>query len=356
MRRRLWRISWLIVAAGCLYMRSYPWHLAMVTLTPIDPLAITRGLMATGHYAEAADQVQYFLDGAEDHEERQALTALAAEIDTHRSSLSYQTQKIVQEGLLTGSSDEVSGQIAGLASSLLVIGDVRDLVKEGLHWLRDEPTDEVIMALATIGLVASAAQVITVGSSSPVKTGIALLKQAHQLGALPRWFKDHLPTMAHRVLASRSLAPVMPTMQRMQTLLDQAGWRQALNLLGKTQDSGSLNRLATLARHLGTATGPLVRLGGGAALAVAPQVEKLGIGNLKLASRYGPEGIRNLAQLGPVRFVKYGARFAKIGYSYPWLATLAKYLLKVSPVVWVVGAILGVLLGLPWPWRRLLLS
>lgn len=355
MRIWLWRIPWLILAACSLYLWSYRWHLELLTLTPIDPLALTRGLMANDNYAEAADQVQYFLDSVEDHEQRQALTALAAEIDSHRSSLSYQTQKI-QDGLLTGSSDEVSGQLTGIVTSLLVIGDIRDLTLQGLHWVRDEPTDEVIIALATIGLVASAAQVVSVSSSSPVKTGIALIKQAHQLGALPRWLQDYLLPMAHRVLATRSLAPVMPIMQLMQTLLDQAGWRQALNLLGKTQDPGSLNRLVTLARHLGPATEPLVRLGGDAALAFAPQVEKWGIANLKLASRCGPEGIRNLAQLGPVRFIKYGARFAKWGYSYPWLATLAKYLLQVPSIVWAVGAIVGVLLGLPWPWRRLLLS
>lgn len=351
----LWRIPWLMVAACCLYLGSYRWHLELVTLTPLDPQAMIRGMMANDNYAEAADQVRYFLEVAEDHE-REALTALAAEIDSHRSSLSYQTQKIVQEGLLTGSSDEVSGQIAGLAASLLVIGDVRDLLKEGLHWLRDEPTDEIVIALATVGMMASASQFVTLGSSSPVKTGITLIKQAHQLGTLPAWLQAHLIQVAHQALAARSLVQVLPMMQRMQTLLDAAGWRQALNGLGRTRDPGSLNRLATLARHLGPATGPLLRLGGDATLAIAPQVEKLGITNLKLASRYGPEGLRQLAQLGPVRFVKYGARAAKWGYTYPWLATLAKYLLQVPPVTWVVGAIMGVVMGLPWPWRKLLLS
>lgn len=351
----LWRIPWLMVAACCLYLGSYRWHLELVTLTPLDPQAMIRGLIAADNYAEAADQVRYFLEVAEDHE-REALTALAAEIDSHRSSLDYQAQKIVQEGLLTGYSDEVSGQITGLAASLLVIGDVRDLLKEGLHWLRDEPTDEVIMALATVGMMASASQFVTLGSTSPVKTGLSLATMARKLGTLPPWLRAYLIQITHQALVARSLAPVLPIMQRMQTLLDAAGWRQALNGLGMTRDPGSLNRLAILANHLGPTTGPLLRLGGDAALAIAPQVEKLGIANLKLASRYGPEGVRTLEVIGPLRFVKYGARLAKWGYTYPWLATLAKYLLKVPPVMWVVGAIIGLLFGLPWPWRKLLLS
>lgn len=343
-----WRIGWLIMAAGCLYLLSCRWQWSLVTLTPIDPLVTTRVLMAEDKYAEAADQVHYFLDIAENHE-RGELEALAAEIDSHRSSVSYQTQKIVQEGLLTGSSDEVSGQIAGLASSLLVIGDVRDLVKEGLHWLRDEPTDEVVIALATIGLVASAGQIVTLGSTSPVKTGITVIKQAHQVGSLPPWLRTHLIMNSQKALAARSLVPLLPMMQRMETLLDAAGWRQALTLLPHTRDPGSLNRLATLARHYGPETAPLVRLGGDAALAVAPHVEKLGIANLKLASRYGPEGIRTLGVTGPVRFMKYAARLAKLAYRYPWLATLARALLAVPSYLWVIGAVVGIVLARPWP-------
>lgn len=350
----LWRIGWLTMAAGCLYLLSCRWQLELLTLTPIEPQTMIRGMMANDNYAEAADQIHYFLDIAED-QERGELAALAAEIDSQRTCLAYQAQKM-QEGLLTGSSDEVSGQVTGLVSSLLVIGDVRDLVKEGLNWLHDEPTDEVVIALATIGLVASVGQVVTLGSSSPVKTGISVIKQAHQLGTLPSWFRAYFNEITHQVLAARSLVPVMPMMQRMQTLLNAAGWRQALIGLGMTRDPGSLNRLAILASHLGPSLGPLVRLGGDAALAIAPQVEKLGVANLKLASRYGLQGLHTLVQVGPVRFVKYGARLAKLGYTYPWLATLAKYLLQVPPVVWVMGTILGLLFGLPWPWRKLLLN
>ena len=354
MRRFLWRLPWLFFALMCLYILFYRWQLELLTLTPIDFVTTTRALMQQGHYVEAADQVAYFLDLADAHD-RSELEALAAEITSHRSSMSYQTQKI-QEGLLTGSSDELSGQVTGLATSMLVIGDIRDLVKEGLHWLHNEPTDEVVIALATLGMMASASQFITWGSTTPVKSGLSLATMAHKLGTLPPWLRAHLIKITHQVLVARSLVPVMPMMQRMQTLLNSAGWRQALTGLGMTRDPGSLNRLAILSSHLGPAMGPLVRLGGDAALAIAPQIEKLGIANLKLASRYGPQGLHTLVQVGPVRFVKYGARLAKLGYTYPWMATLANYLLKVPAFMWVIGTILGLLFGLRWPWRKILLS
>jgi hypothetical protein len=234
MRTWLWRIPWLMVATCCLYLGSYRWHLELLTLTPIEPQAMIMGMMAQDHYAEAADQVQYFLDIAEDHE-RGELAALAAEIDSHRSRLDYQAEKI-QEGLLTGNSDELSGQVTGLATSLLVIGDVRDLVKEGLNWLQDEPTDEVVIALATIGLVASAGQVVTLGSSSPLKTGITVIKQAHQLGTLPTWFRAYLIEITHHVLAARTLVPILPIMQIMQNFAEFS--RMAPSLAGVGHDSG----------------------------------------------------------------------------------------------------------------------
>ena len=104
-----------------------------------------------------------------------------------------------------------------------------------------------------------------------------------------------------------------------------------------------------MARHYGPATAPLVRLGGDSALASAPHIEKLGIANLKLASRYGPEGIRALGVIGPVRFMKYAARLAKLAYNYPWLATLARALLAVPTYLWVIGAVVGLVLARPWP-------
>lgn len=354
MRELLWRLPWLFFALVCLYILFYRWQLELLTLTPIDAVTTTRALMQQGQYAEAADQVGYFLDIAEDHE-RNELGALAAEIDNHRSRLDYQAEKI-QEGLLTGSSDELSGQVTGLASSMLVIGDIRDLVKEGLHWVRDEEPDELIVALSGIGVVATAVQLISFGTTSPIKAGISVTKVAHQAGAIPPWLRQHLIQGSSKVLETRSLAPVIATITKIQRLIDHVRYRQGFELLGMTRDPGSLNRMAHLAQHLGPATVPLMRLGGDAALAIAPQVEKLGIANLKLASSYGPEGLRTLEVMGPVRFVKYGVRLAKWGYTHPWFATMAKYLLKVPPVIWVVGTIFGLLVGLPWPWRKLLLS
>jgi hypothetical protein len=55
---------------------------------------------------------------------------------------------------------------------------------------------------------------------------------------------------------------------------------------------------------------------------------------------------------GAIRFIKYGVRLSKLAITYPWIGALAKWLLKLPIMLWVVGLLLGVLFGLPWSWRK----
>lgn len=357
MRLLLWKIPWIVIAVLSLYLLVYRWQVECLTLMPVDPVASVRQLIADNRYADAADQVQYFLEIVEDTE-RDQLLALAAEIETHRMSFKYQATKIIQEGLFDGGaqSDEMSAQLAGLLSSMLVIGDLRDLTREGLHWLHNEPTDEVVIALSTLGLLASASQLATVGATSQVKTGITVLSLAHKAGALPTWLRHHLVHLVQIGWESRSLQPVVSTLNTLHVLTKTAGLRSGLALLGRSRDLEGLHRMVALSKVLGPSTGPLVRIGGDTALTMAHQVETLGIDNIKRASRYGPEGLLAMQAYGAIRFIKYGVRLSKLAITYPWMRVLATWLLKVPIMLWVVGLVLGVLFGLPWSWRKMFMK
>jgi hypothetical protein len=353
MRLLLWKIPWITVAIFSLYLLVNRWQVECLTLTPVDPVATVRQLIAEDRYPDAADQVQYFLEIADDTE-RDHLQALAAKIETHRTSFNYQATKIIQEGLFDGGaqSDEFSAQLAGLLSSLLVIGDLRDLTREGLHWLNNEPTDEVVIALSTLGVLASASQLVTVGATSQVKTGVTVLSLAHKVGALPIWLRQHLVHLARVGWESRSLQPVVSTLNTILVLMKSAGLRSGLALLGRSRDLDGLHRIVALSKVLGPSTGPLVRIGGDTAITLVNQVETLGIHNIKRASRYGPEGIRLIQAHGVIRFIKYGVRLSKLAITYPCLGALAKWLLKLPIMLCVVGLLLGVLFGLPWSWHK----
>ncbi len=356
MSRLWWRIPWLLVASISLGMLTGAGALEFLTLTVINPMADVRQLMAEERYAAAAAQVRYFLDLTADEKERQSLEGLAAEIAHHRSGLAYQADKIVTEGILSGQSDEIAGQMAAGISAMMVIGDVRDLLRQGVQWVRNEPVDEVVITLATLGVVASASQVVSLGTTTPLKVGLGVLAVAHKVGALPAWLRANLKQGLGRMVATRSLTPVATSLTRVHELTQRLGLGPTLTLLGQTRGPGSLNRLVLLARHLGAATGPLVRLGGDASLELAPRLGQVGVLNVKQASRFGREGLAALRKPGVIRFVKYGERLAKLALHYPWLVPIAKWLLKMPARLWQVGLVLGLLLGLPWPWRRWLFN
>lgn len=193
------KITLLIIAAiaiGVLWQRS---QLAALALTRIDPVPETRDMIAQEHYAEAADYLGFFMEYPYVQADPDA-QALQRDLAAKRDSLSYQAAKL-SEGVLSGTSDETIGQLAGVVTDFVVIGDLRDLAKQGLNWINGEETDEVIAALAAIGVVASAAQVVsgistvgtggaaapTVAATTAVKGGTVLLKAARKVGKLPPW-------------------------------------------------------------------------------------------------------------------------------------------------------------------------
>ena len=141
-----------------LWLTQGPVHeqLAVLALTRTDPLPRTRELVAQERYAEAAQYLDYFMaygyvrgDPAAQH--------LAREIAARRESLAYQAGKAA-EGVWSGQSDEAVGQAAGVISDFLVIGDLRDLARQGWLYAQGEETDPVLIALASLGVAATAVQ------------------------------------------------------------------------------------------------------------------------------------------------------------------------------------------------------
>ncbi len=234
----LWRLPWLLVAGLSLVMLTIPWLPVFLTLTPIDAVTSVRQLMQEEQYAAAAEQVDYFLEISTDESERHKLQQLAEEIEVQRSDWSYQADKIVTEGLLTGFSDEWTGQLAGVTSAFLVLGDVRDLANQGLHWLSDEPVDDALVVLSSLGLLATTAQWVSLGTSTPLKSSVTLLTLAHKAGSLPAWLITALKGGISRAWEIRSLSPLRVNLSRVTELTERVGLGPGLALLGQTRGPG----------------------------------------------------------------------------------------------------------------------
>ncbi|WP_027526434.1 hypothetical protein [Bradyrhizobium sp. Ec3.3] len=87
-------------------------------------------------------------------------------------------------GLVTGNADDVASLSGTVAGDLFVIGDVRDIVREGKHLAMGEETDRLVLGLAAAGLAVTAATYVSVGGAAPVRAGLSLVKDARKVGRL----------------------------------------------------------------------------------------------------------------------------------------------------------------------------
>lgn len=355
---KLFLLTLALVAAGTLWQQS---QLAVLVLARIDPLPETQRLIAAERWADAADYLGFFMD-YDYVAANPAAQALWREIQQKRADWEYQAAKL-REGLLSGTSDETIGQAAGVLTDFFVIGDLRDLAKQGVKWAKGEDVDEVMVALATIGVVASAAQVAsmagtgaTAGAAAPaaagattVKSSISALKVARKLGQLPPWLGKALVAAAKTVKETKSIAPVADLLGDVHTLTKAPG---GLRLLSHTQDAAALKRMARFADTFGAHSATLYRLGGDFVVTLAQRADALGRDTIRFAATFGQDGLRLLDRFGALKFVKYSARASKMAYKGDIVRLLARALLSVPQWVLIVFIVGGVAAWLPW--QRLL--
>jgi len=346
------------VSAGVIWQQA---QLSVLALSHIDPVPEVEALVAAERYAEAAYYLDFFLEYDYVRDDPQA-QALHAEIERVRNCLSYQTSKL-GEGLLVGTSDEGIGKTAGLITDFFVVGDIRDLAAQGTNWAQGEDVDEVVAALAGIGLVATAAQIAsgaatvgTAGAAAPavagstaVKGGVSILKAARKLGKLPPWLGKTLIKNAKTVQKTKKLDSVTDLFSDVYRLARTPG---GLNLLSKTSDAASLRRMAAAAETFGDSTATLYRIGGQTFLKTAGRASQLGTDSIKLASTYGPKGLRVLDKIGPTRFIKYSARAAKIAYKGDLFDLIARFLAMLPRWILYLLFSLGIVVWIPWRWLR----
>jgi len=86
--------------------------------------------------------------------------------------------------LVTGNADDVASLSGTVVGDLFVIGDIRDVVREGKHLAMGEDTDRLVLGLATAGLAVTAVTYVSVGGAAPVRAGLTLVKDARKVGRL----------------------------------------------------------------------------------------------------------------------------------------------------------------------------
>jgi hypothetical protein len=344
------------IAAGVLWQQA---QLSVLALSRIDPVPETRAMVAEERYADAADYLDFFM--AYDYVKQDpAARTLHTEIESVRDSLRYRAGKL-SEGLLKGTSDETVGQAASVVTDLFVIGDIRDLANQATNFVQGEDVDEVITALASIGLVATGAQLASIGAtagtagaaaptvaaSTTAKGGIIILKAARKLGKLPPWLGKAIINGAKTVKRTKKLDTVTDLFNDVYRV---AKTRGGLTLLSKTTDAASLRRMAKLADTFGDQSATLYRIGGNSFVRTAQRAGELGVDSIKVAATYGKGGLQVLDKVGALKFAKFTARGSKMAYKGDVIQLFARLLLKVPDWVLYLLVTLGAWVWVPWRW------
>lgn len=114
---------------------------------------------------------------APDMQER-VRTALAA----HNSTQAVAGRFV--HGLVTGEGDDGASLSGTLAGDLFVLGDVRDVVREGKRLAMGEDADRLVLGLASVGIAVTAATYVSVAGAAPLRAGLTLVKDARKVGRL----------------------------------------------------------------------------------------------------------------------------------------------------------------------------
>ncbi len=301
-------------------------------LVQIDPMPQTWKLIKERRYAEADEYLSYFMQFNYVKDNPKAVELLNA-IKEKRNSFEYKRDKII-EGLISGKSDESVGKISAIASDFLVIGDIRDLTIQGNNYFNgDREVDKLVVALSTLGLVATVSTIYTMGATSSAKGGISILKYGKKVNKIPTWLEKAIIREAKVVKETKSLKSVKGILEPIYELYERVGLKGTLDILKDTKNLTELRGVVKLSKRFGKNSAELLKITGKKSAKIINSMPSVKPQTILYASSYGDKGIVAVKRMGEVKFlkrVKILSRASKTTYKGNFDTLIAK-LLKVVP-------------------------
>jgi hypothetical protein len=87
--------------------------------------------------------------------------------------------------IVNGDFESEAGFACVVATDLTGIGDARDLIGEGTHYLTGQPVNYLTLGVASVGLTLTAATVATGGGMLPLRAGASFVKGMNKAAKLP---------------------------------------------------------------------------------------------------------------------------------------------------------------------------
>lgn len=272
-------------------------------LVRINPVPQVQQLVQEEKYAEAEEYLSFFMDYDYVNQDPDAIQ-LYSEIQDKRGDWLYRLEK-ANAGFWSGESDESEGQVAAVVSDLLVIGDLRDLGREGINWIEDKDVNEVTVALSALGVAASGAVLWTAGTSETVKPFFTFLKGASKARKIPKWLGRCFVEGAEIANKTKKLDHVADSLSDIYRLHKETGARTTLTLLGKSENLEDFRRLSKFGSRFGKKTPTLLKLAGDDVITASQRMSKIPQKFFLEASTFQRDGIKALEKHGALKFSEF---------------------------------------------------
>ncbi|MBK8451847.1 MAG: hypothetical protein WAQ53_14990 [Thiofilum sp.] len=184
---------------------EYAVDIAKLFSQQVTPQTLSQALdkaLADNH----PDEARMYLKLAETFALPLDKTAYETKLQELESPLNTAMRTVTEfkDGFLDGSAESGVGVIGAITSDFTVVGDVRDLWEQYDLYTQNQPTNDLIIALAGVGVGLTAATVMSAGSASPAKMGVSVFKIATRTGRLTPRFQAYLTRQASSVFDTKT--------------------------------------------------------------------------------------------------------------------------------------------------------
>lgn len=261
-----------------------------------------------GKLSEALEMARFVIRHTDMPGQEEA-KALEKELESEIKSLWGHTKRVTN-GFVKGSGNSIDELSGGIASDMIIWGDIRDLCKQGYFRVTGKETDLVIASLAGIGLLTEAVDVM---DWAP-----AVLKAFRKIGALSQKFADFVITAARKSAKERKLDSALKTsFANVRQLTDKMGFARTATVFKHVDDPADLALITAVAQKNADAAYFTVKNGGADGVGLIRQLgdTKVGVSTMAQTAKKGPAGIQWLKRGGAGRKyvvrTRFGARLLK---------------------------------------------
>ncbi len=232
---------------------------------------------------------------------------LEKELEAELNSWLGKTKRFIS-GFFFGSGNSIEETAGGITSDMIIWGDLRDLIKQGYYKVTGKETDEVIIALASIGLLTEAVDI--------VDWAPAVLKALRKVGALSKKFADFIITTAKKSAKLGKLDDSLKTtLKNISGLAEKIGLARSATVMKHVDTAEDLASITKIAEKNADTAYLIVKNGGKDGVNIIKRFENSdeALRLMNEAVKKGPAGIQYLKQITatPRRITKITARVLK---------------------------------------------